>query len=366
MVTTFPGVYVDEPAGPPPIPPVDVATAALIGEAQDGPFTPQRIGSVAAFQALYRGSLAHPLGPHDLSPAVHGFFANGRDSVVVLRMATPMSQQALISALRHLSGAEGDAISLLHAPGAGAALVGVVAEHAEAHAQLVVADAPRDIEASFDPAQTQPPYPASSRIALYAPWFAIHTGAGGERVVPPGGHVLGAMVRSTRDRGVHKAPANVELRGVARLDRLFSDLEQAALNPRGVDLIRDFAGRGTLIWGARTLQRDGELKFIAVRRTLDFLQRSLQRGTQWVVFEPNGEPLWQRLRASVHAFLLTQWRDGVLLGDKPEHAFYVRCDRSTMTADDIDHGRLICEIAVALVRPAEFLLLRVTHPTRVG
>jgi phage tail sheath protein FI len=142
---------------------------------------------------------------------------------------------------------------------------------------------------------------------------------------------------------------------------------QDVLNPRGVNVIRDFRPdrRGIRLWGARTISDDPAWKYVNVRRLFIFLEESIDEGTQWVVFEPNAEPLWDRVRRSIESFLLTVWRNGALMGVKPEQAFYVKCDRTTMTQDDIDNGRLICYIGVAPVKPAEFVIFRI-HQWALG
>jgi hypothetical protein len=177
---------------------------------------------------------------------------------------------------------------------------------------------------------------------------------------------MGIYARTDNDRGVWKAPANEVVRGVTGLGIAFTTGEQEILNPRGVNAIRRFEGRGTRVWGARTLSSDPSVKYINVRRFLIFLEASIDRGTQWVVFEPNSPDTWSRVVDSVSAFLHTQWRSGALFGLKPEDAFYVRCDESTMTVDDVQNGRLICDIGVAIVRPAEFVIFRIEQITGFG
>jgi phage tail sheath protein FI len=137
------------------------------------------------------------------------------------------------------------------------------------------------------------------------------------------------------------------------------DTAQEPLNQRGVNVIRRFAGRGIRVWGARTLSQDAEWKYVNVRRYMIYLEHSIDRGTRWVVFEPNDEKLWARVRQSIEAFLLAEWRGGALVGTRPNDAFFVRCDRTTMTQDDIDNGRLICQIGIAPIRPAEFVVFRI-------
>jgi phage tail sheath protein FI len=156
------------------------------------------------------------------------------------------------------------------------------------------------------------------------------------------------------------------IRGITGMRSYITTGEQDILNPRGVNAIRQFEGRGTRIWGARTLSSTPEYRYVNVRRFLIFMEASIYRGTQWVVFEPNAPETWSRVVDSVTAFLHTQWRSGALLGRKPEDAFYVRCDETTMTADDIQNGRLICDIGVAIVRPAEFVIFRIEQLTGFG
>jgi len=141
--------------------------------------------------------------------------------------------------------------------------------------------------------------------------------------------------------------------------------QQDVLNPRGINVIRDFRsdGRGIRVWGARTMSTDSQWKYINVRRLFIFVEQSIDRGTQWVVFEPNDEPTWARVRRSITNFLITVWRNGALMGTTQEEAFFVKCDRTTMTQDDIDNGRLICYIGIAPVKPAEFVIFRISQKT---
>jgi phage tail sheath protein FI len=194
----------------------------------------------------------------------------------------------------------------------------------------------------------------------YTPWLDTEDLATGRNiVVPPSGHVLGICARVDNDRGVWKAPANEVVRGITDVDLRFGDGEQDVLNPEGINLIREFDGRGIRVWGARTLSSDTEWKYVPVRRLFIFLEHSIDRGTQWVVFEPNNEALWQRVVASISSFLFGVWKQGALMGTKPEEAYFVRCDRTTMTQDDIDNGRLVCQIGVAPAYPAEFVIFQI-------
>lgn len=200
--------------------------------------------------------------------------------------------------------------------------------------------------------------------ALYYPWVWISDPQSGARkLVPPGGYALGVYARVDTARGVYEAPANEVAIGVLQPECDINDQNQALLNPRGVNVIRSFPGRGILIWGARTLSSDTLWKYISVRRLFIFLERSIYEGTKWVVFEPNDQELWARVKDIIHLFLRTQWREGALMGATEDEAFFVKCDRTTMTQDDILNGRLICEIGIAPARPAEFVVFRMLQNT---
>jgi phage tail sheath protein FI len=169
--------------------------------------------------------------------------------------------------------------------------------------------------------------------------------------------------RTDTERGVFKAPANEVLRGVLDLEYDINDGMQDDLNPKGVNVIRRFPGRGIRVWGARTITSNALWKYVNVRRLFIFIEQSIDRGTQWAVFEPNSEPTWMAVRTSITNFLRTVWRNGALMGTTQDEAFFVRCDRTTMTQDDFDNGRLICLIGVAPVKPAEFVIFRISQKT---
>ncbi len=200
--------------------------------------------------------------------------------------------------------------------------------------------------------------------AFYSPWIVVPDPASGPNVtVPPGGHILGIYARTDIERGVFKAPADEMVRGALDVAFHLDESAQAAINPLGVNAIRRFPSRGIRVWGARTLSSDNLWKYVPVRRLFIFLERSIAEGTQWAVFEPNGDRLWARVRETVRLFLRAQWVAGALSGSTEQEAFFVRCDRTTMTEDDILNGRLICEIGIAPVRPAEFVVFRVFQHT---
>ncbi|KAA9396520.1 phage tail sheath family protein [Haloarcula sp. CBA1130] len=204
----------------------------------------------------------------------------------------------------------------------------------------------------------------TSYAAFYYPWVTILDPATGiEKAVPPCGHVAGIYARSDNQHGVHKAPANEVVRGIQSLELNLTKADQSQLNPQGVNCIRSLRGRGIRVWGARTLSSNPSWKYLNVRRLMLYIEESIDEGTQWVVFESNDERTWARVRQTVRNFLTSVWDDGALMGSTPEEAFYVKCDRSTMTQDDIDNGRLICEIGVAPVKPAEFVIFRISQWT---
>ncbi len=204
--------------------------------------------------------------------------------------------------------------------------------------------------------------------ALYYPWLVLRDPLLKRDVhLAPSGHMAGLYARVDVERGVHKAPANEVVRGIRFKNGFVRDVskrEQDLLNPRSINALRSFPGRGQRVWGARTLSSDASWKYINVRRLFIFVEESIDEGTQWVVFEPNDEPLWARVRATISNFLLTVWRSGALEGSKPEEAFFVKCDLTTMTQADIDNGRLICVIGIAPVKPAEFVIFRIQQKTR--
>src|SRR6266851_1679964 len=204
----------------------------------------------------------------------------------------------------------------------------------------------------------------TSYAAFYAPWIVISDPlSGARRTVPSSGHVLGVYARTDTERGVFKAPANEIVRGALDVRFEINDNTQGVLNPRGVNVIRSFPARGIRVWGARTLSSNGLWKYVSVRRLFIFLEHSIYDGTQWVVFEPNDDRLWARVKDTIRLFLRSQWRAGALFGRTEEEAFFITCDRTTMTQDDILNGRLICEIGISPVRPAEFVIFRIFQNT---
>jgi phage tail sheath protein FI len=252
-----------------------------------------------------------------------------------------------------------DGISLLCCPDESALGRGVIADKLRIQCENM-----KDRFAILQAAVAEPrpvgPTVVSKYAAFYYPWLnIIDPNTGAKILIPPGGHVAGIYARSDTERGVHKDPANEVIVGIDSLQLQISNQDQTQLNPIGVNALRHFKTQGNLVWGGRTTSSDPDWKYINVRRLFIFVEKSIEQGTQWVVFEPNDEPTWARVRRSVSGFLTRLWMDGMLQGATKEQAYYVRCDRTTMTQADIDNGRLIVEIGIAPVKPAEFVIFRI-------
>lgn len=204
----------------------------------------------------------------------------------------------------------------------------------------------------------------SQYAAIYHPWLEVNDPLDKKNTfIPPSGSVAGVYARSDNTGGVHKAPANEVVRGCVGLSTPYNKGEQDILNPIGVNLIRAFPGQGIRVWGARTLSGDSSWKYVNVRRLFIYIEETIKANTNWVVFEPNTPELWNRVRNTIEGFLLTLWSEGALAGDSASEAFFCEIGASTMTKDDIDNGRLICVIGVAPVKPAEFVIFRITQKT---
>jgi phage tail sheath protein FI len=202
----------------------------------------------------------------------------------------------------------------------------------------------------------------SSYAAFYFPWIEVYDPVKDKQVmVPPSGHVCGVYARTDGTRGVHKAPANEVVRGALGLKYTVTKGEQDLLNPSGINCIREFSGQGIRIWGGRTISSDPSWRYINVRRLFIMVEESIKRGTNWIVFEPNDQTLWKRITRNISAFLLGVWRMGALFGTTPEEAFYVKCDEETNPPDERDLGKVTIEIGLAPVKPAEFVIFRISQ-----
>ncbi len=197
---------------------------------------------------------------------------------------------------------------------------------------------------------------------MYWPWVQVFDPTLGKNAsMPPSGHIAGVWSRNDDTRGVFKAPANEVILGAVGVDYPVTRGEMDLLNPQGVNSIKSFAGRGIRVWGARTLSSDAEWRYVNVRRYFNYLEESILQGTQWCVFEPNDERLWGRIRRTINAFLVNEWRSGALFGATPQQAFFVKCDGENNTAESIDLGMVVVEIGVAPVKPAEFVIFRLSQ-----
>lgn len=200
----------------------------------------------------------------------------------------------------------------------------------------------------------------SKYAAFYYPWVRVLDPVTNTEInLPPSGFVAGIYARNDTNRAVYKAPANEVVNLAIGFEKMINRAQQEVLNPEGINCFRFFEGRGYRLWGARTTSSDPEWKYVNLRRYFAYLERSIDKGTQWAVFEPNGSMLWDNVRRTIEDFLFNEWQMGALLGDKPDKAYFVRCDRSTMTQNDLDNGRLVCLVGLAPLRPAEFVIFRI-------
>lgn len=368
-----PGVYVEEvSSGARPIEAVGTSVAAIIGRAPNpqGPSAAPR--ALTSYSAFARQFVDGAAGPSVLATAVAGFFTNGGGLCYVLDPGAEADHTLGPQSLAPLDAIDG--INLVAAPGyTDAASTEAVMAHCEARGdRFAILDAPADVpsldqltRANNEEGGLRPRQSERGLAAVYTPWIYTPDILTGETVAqPPSGHLAGVYSRIDTERGVYKAPANTVLRGATGLTRAILGSEQAMLNPAGVNVIRSFAD-GIRVWGARTLADPAsDWRYVPVRRLVTMIAQSIERGTRWVVFEPNDLSLWKSIRRDVGAFLNTLWREGALAGATPEQAFFVKCDSETTTQEDIDAGRVIALIGIAPVRPAEFVILRIGQSTQ--
>jgi phage tail sheath protein FI len=289
--------------------------------------------------------------------AVYGFFNNGGTRCYVV---WEKSKNDITNSLQKLEAI--DEIAIVAAPGitdSGAR------DEIVTHCAQTTQDrfAIFDSDPDFDPASPNNVPPNSNYAAFYAPWIQVSDPATGAKIqVPPSGHLAGIYARVDANRGVHKAPANEVVLGALGLKPNISKAQQEGLNPHGINCIRDLNGN-IRVWGARTIGGDANLewKYVNVRRLFLYLRKSIEQGTQWVVFEPNDPALWAKISRNVAAFLTNVWRDGALFGATPQQAFYVKCDAETNPPELRDQGQVVTEIGVAVVKPAEFVVFRVSQ-----
>jgi phage tail sheath protein FI len=392
MPTYFaPGVYVEEvPPIARPIAGVGTSTAAFIGVADRlaaGDLgKPKKFTNWGEFSTFIKGAGATDVTPiyttanRMLALAVFGFFNNGGTACYVVPVAAPTDLTNLTTVLQTLEPI--DEIAIVAAPGIEDVARKVqIMDHCFAMEDRVALldgvkaptsdSTPADIYGGAMPTGGPTTPDRFSYAALYFPWFKVFnplwTAGGSEPKLidqPPSGHVAGIWARVDALRGVHKAPANEGVIGIVDLERPIGKAKQISLNPSGINVIRPFGG-APMVYGARTLggDRNGEYRYLNVRRFMNFLKESIDEGTQFVVFEPNNPALWQRIIRSVSDFLYNQWRDGALFGDTPKQAFYVKCDAETNPASVREAGQVITEIGVAVTKPAEFVIFRIQQTT---
>jgi hypothetical protein len=371
-----PGVYVEEiEIGAKPIEGVSTSTVGFVGKAEKGDLDkPTLITNWGQFVEKFgRYTNDKPY----LAPAVYGFFANGGSRCFVVRVKDDGGDGDYVGTDEGPGKRTGlqafneiDEINIVCIPGVTSDTVqkAMITHCENMKDRFCILDSIKDAE--MDGIQTQKNGVVSEKgyAALYYPWIKvpIETITSNKLTliqdfIPPSGYVAGIYARSDTERGVHKAPANEIIRGALEIKLSITKGEQDILNPKGINCIRAFPGRGIRVWGARTTSDDALWKYINVRRLFLYVEESIEEGTQWVVFEPNNEKLWGRVRATITQFLTGVWKDGALMGTKSEEAFFVKCDRTTMTQDDIDNGRLICIIGIAPVKPAEFVIFRIAQ-----
>ena len=350
-----PGVFVEEVSyRAKSIDGVETSTAAFIGRARTGPPEPARVTSFFEYERLF--------GPPDpertLGHAVRAFFRNGGSRAWVVRVLDADRLSKGLQALERVRD-----VGLLCLPGeTDPDILGEALWLAERRGIFLIADAmDLDPQAAVRIAHALADHKGARNGALYWPPILIDDGDGSGPLLPPSGAVAGVYARVDVSRGVWKAPANEVVVGAQRTAADVDEVNAGELARARVNVIRPFRGRGIRVWGSRTLANDTEWKYVNVRRLTTFLERSIHRGTQWTVFEPNDEPLWAQVRSAAVIFLNDLWRLGAFVGGSPSEAFFVRCDRRTMARDDIDKGRLVMEIGVAPVRPAEFVIIRVAR-----
>ena len=405
MATSYlsPGVYIEEvDRGTKPIEAVGTSTGAFIGESTVGPTNEAVLVTNWAQYARIFGDFSHSTF---LAHAVYGFFNNGGTKAFICNVSpktvTPEQAQkeqekkdqeakkaaeagkpapaaaapaapAPTNPALFIGKDEGPGrrtglnvfndiseINLVMAPGQSEpAIQDAVISHCENNKyRFAILDAAEEL--NKDGIAKMPKPRDSQYAAYYFPWIQVYDPEKGNIYVPPSGHVAGIYARSDSERGVHKAPANEIVRGALGLRYNITRPEQDFLNPRGINCIRNMGDRGIRVWGARTISSDPSWRYINVRRLFLMIEQSIEIGTQWVVFEPNDPGLWKRVSRDLTAFLLRIYNSGALMGKTPEEAFYVKCDSETNPPEVVDAGQMVCEIGIAPVKPAEFVIFRI-------
>ena len=404
-----PGVYVEEVAGGTrPFGRVGTSSAGFVGVApgKDAPrdvVVP--IDNWTQFVRVFVGDA--DTGTH-LSTAVHGFFANGGSRAYVVNVGTGGNLTGTAKKPTGLTLLEAvDDVAIVAAPGfADPASYDALINHCQHELRqdrVAILDTVEQVDdvgrltevgtvgsgsgtttssgtpdasggsgsssgsggssGSSSGGGLRPPLSPGGYAAVYYPWLVVNDPvSGGQVTAPPSGHLAGVWARTDATRGVHKAPANTSIAGALGLVRPVSKGEQELLNPAGINCIRFFPGEGILVWGARTLAPEAsEFRYINVRRLTNMIKETVLKNTRWAVFEPNHHPLWAALRRDVTAFLTNVWRDGALVGQTPQEAFFVKCDAETNPPEVRDEGRVVTLIGIAPVKPAEFVVFQLSQ-----
>lgn len=394
MPTTFlsPGVYVEEvPSGTSPIVGVGTSTAGFIGLIPQSTSSQKTTSTSTTTETSSSSQAASSVTPGDAATgeiklctnftefkkffgdfstsnaaqntfahAVYGFFRNGGTRCYVVKVT---SESELNAALENFEAI--DEIALVLVPGQTSTTIQTaIKDHCQKLGdRFAILDSPETVDLSSPTlVDTLKPF-NSDYAALYFPWIQVFDPASNSQIyVPPSGHIAGIYARVDTQRGVYKAPGNETILGAVGLKYSISKAKQDGLNPAGINCIRKLNG-DIRVWGARTLGGDanGEFKYINVRRLFNFLRESIDEGTQWTVFEPNAPDLWARIRRNVNAFLFTVWRSGALFGSTPEQAYFVKCDEETNPPELRDLGQVVTVIGVSVVKPAEFVVFRISQ-----
>ena len=407
-----PGVYVEEvPGGTRPFGRVGTSSAGFVGVAPGKDAPRDVVVPVDNWTQFVRDFVGDATAGTHLSTAVYGFFANGGSRAYVVNVGHGGSLTGTAKKPTGLTLLEAvDDVAIVAAPGfTDPASYDALISHCQHELRqdrVAILDTVEEVDdvgrltevatVSASPASSstgdgsdssttgsgsgsagpgsgssgstssgglRPPMSPGGYAAVYYPWLVVNDPvSGGQTTAPPSGHLAGVWARTDATRGVHKAPANTTIAGALGLVRPVSKGEQEVLNPAGINCIRFFPGEGILVWGARTLAPEAsEFRYINVRRLTNMIKETVLKNTRWAVFEPNHHPLWAALRRDVTAFLTNVWRDGALVGQTPQEAFFVKCDAETNPPEVRDEGRVVTLIGIAPVKPAEFVVFQLSQ-----
>ena len=384
-----PGVYVEDvPSAIKPIAGVGTSTAGFVGVAKDDVLMPLKPGKdekyslavakkpirITSWSKFVMNFGDFQKGNLNLAHAVYGFFNNGGTACWISRVnkqdgpkdkdipdSFPDDLQIALNSFEAI-----DEIAIVAMPGiTDKAFQDKLLSHCEKlKDRFAILDSQKTTNFSRQKITGGLRNSVDGYGAIYFPWIQVLDPVSqGNIYAPPSGHLAGIYARSDAERGVHKAPANEIIRGALGVEHRLAKADQDALNPVGINVIRQF-NSGITVWGARTWADPGtdpEWKYISTRRLINFLRESIEEGTRWVVFEPNDIALWQKIKRNITAFLTNIWRQGALFGETPEQAFFVKCDEETNPSDVRDLGQVVIEIGVAIVKPAEFVIFRISQ-----